>query len=83
MSIEELLPIVEEMEVADKKPPGVIKVAVRMWRTRVGLLIVALLCVLALFGGTALRRERGCRSAVQDVGQDPQTRGVRLGQRWS
>jgi peptide/nickel transport system permease protein len=50
MSIEGLVPIIQEMELADKKPPGVIKVALRMWRTRVGLLIVALLCVLALFG---------------------------------
>jgi peptide/nickel transport system permease protein len=50
VSIEELIPIIEEMELADKKPPGVIKVALRMWRTRVGLLIVAALCALALFG---------------------------------
>jgi peptide/nickel transport system permease protein len=50
VSIEELIPIIQEIELADKKPPGVIKVALRMWRTRVGLLIVAVLCVLALFG---------------------------------
>ncbi len=50
MSIEELIPIIQEIELADKKPPGVIKVALRMWRTRVGLLIVAGLCALALFG---------------------------------
>jgi peptide/nickel transport system permease protein len=50
VSIEELIPIIQEIELADKKPPGVIKVALRMWRTRVGLLIVAALCALALFG---------------------------------
>jgi peptide/nickel transport system permease protein len=50
VSIEGLIPIIQEMELADKKPPGVIKVALRMWRTRVGLLIVAVLCALALFG---------------------------------
>lgn len=37
-------------EVASKKPPGVIRVAFRMWRTRVGTLIVALLAAIALFG---------------------------------
>ena len=51
MSIEATLPLTpEDVELAEKKPPGVIRVAVRMWRTRVGLLIVAALCVLALFG---------------------------------
>ena len=50
MSTEELTPIVEDVEIAEKKPPGVIRVALRMWRTRVGLLIVALLAALALFG---------------------------------
>jgi peptide/nickel transport system permease protein len=50
VSIEELIPIIQEIELADKKPPGVIKVALRMWRTRVGLMIVALLCAIALFG---------------------------------
>jgi peptide/nickel transport system permease protein len=37
-------------EVEAKRPPGVWRVALRMWRTRVGLIIVALLCALALFG---------------------------------
>lgn len=37
-------------EVESKRPPGVWRVALRMWRTRIGLLIVALLCALALFG---------------------------------
>ena len=32
------------------RPPGVMRVALRMWRTRVGLLIVAGLAVIALFG---------------------------------
>ncbi|MBK5332775.1 MAG: ABC transporter permease [Ilumatobacteraceae bacterium] len=50
MSTEELIPIIEDVEIAEKKPPGVIRVALRMWRTRVGLLIVALLGALALFG---------------------------------
>lgn len=51
MSIEATLPLTaEDVELAEKKPPGVIRVAVRMWRTRVGLLIVAVLCILALFG---------------------------------
>jgi peptide/nickel transport system permease protein len=40
----------EDVELAEKKPPGVIRVAVRMWRTRVGLLIMAVLCAVALFG---------------------------------
>jgi peptide/nickel transport system permease protein len=40
----------EDVELAEKKPPGVIRVAVRMWRTRVGLLIMAMLCAVALFG---------------------------------
>jgi peptide/nickel transport system permease protein len=35
---------------AAKKPPGVIRVALRMWRTRIGLLIVAILAIIALFG---------------------------------
>jgi peptide/nickel transport system permease protein len=39
-----------DVEVAPRKPPGTIKVALRMWRTRIGLLIVALLCLIALFG---------------------------------
>jgi peptide/nickel transport system permease protein len=50
MSTEELTPIFDDVEVAEKKPPGVIRVALRMWRTRVGLLIVVLLGALALFG---------------------------------
>ena len=29
---------------------GCLRVALRMWRTRIGLLIVALLCIVALFG---------------------------------
>jgi peptide/nickel transport system permease protein len=37
-------------ELESKRPPGVWRVALRMWRTRIGLLIVALLCALALFG---------------------------------
>ena len=37
-------------EVASRKPPGVIRVAYRMWRTRVGTLTVALLAAIALFG---------------------------------
>jgi len=37
-------------EVESRKPPGVWRVALRMWRTRIGLLIVALLCALALLG---------------------------------
>ena len=50
MSTEAVTHIMEDVEIAEKKPPGVIRVAVRMWRTRVGLLIVAVLCALALFG---------------------------------
>lgn len=42
--------ISDDVEVLDKKPPGVIRIACRMWRTRVGLIIVALLCLVALFG---------------------------------
>jgi peptide/nickel transport system permease protein len=38
-----------DIEVA-RKPPGVIRVALRMWRTRVGLIIAAFLCIVALFG---------------------------------
>jgi peptide/nickel transport system permease protein len=37
-------------EVAPKRPPGVLRLAFRMWRTRVGLLIVVLLGAVALFG---------------------------------
>lgn len=37
-------------ETQSGRPPGVLRVAFRMWRTRVGLLIVALLCIVALFG---------------------------------
>ncbi|MEY2400733.1 MAG: peptide/nickel transport system permease protein [Ilumatobacteraceae bacterium] len=40
--------IASEME--SGRPPGVWRVALRMWRTRIGLLIVALLCALAMFG---------------------------------
>jgi peptide/nickel transport system permease protein len=39
-----------DVEIVPKKPPGVIRVALAMWRTRVGLLIVAVLCAIALFG---------------------------------
>ena len=42
--------IPDDVEVAEKKPPGVIRVALRMWRTRAGLLILALLSAIALFG---------------------------------
>jgi peptide/nickel transport system permease protein len=44
---------IDEAIVADVesgRPPGVWRVALRMWRTRIGLVIVALLCALALFG---------------------------------
>ena len=37
-------------ETQSGRPPGVWRVAVRMWRTRVGLLIVGVLCIVALFG---------------------------------
>lgn len=40
----------DEGEVLDRKPPGVIRVAFRMWRTRIGLLIVVVLGIIALFG---------------------------------
>ncbi len=39
-----------DIEIVARKPPGVIRVALRMWRTRVGLLIVAVLAIIALFG---------------------------------
>jgi peptide/nickel transport system permease protein len=39
-----------DVEIPSKKPPGVVQVAMRMRRTQVGLVIVGLLCVLALFG---------------------------------
>ena len=35
---------------AGKKPPGIFRVALRMWRTRVGLIIVAALFIVAVFG---------------------------------
>lgn len=38
-----------DLDVANK-PPGALRVALRMWRTRVGLIIVAILCIIALFG---------------------------------
>jgi peptide/nickel transport system permease protein len=41
---------VADDEVVARKPPGVIKVALKMWRTRFGLLIVAALAIVALFG---------------------------------
>ncbi|MEP7203941.1 MAG: ABC transporter permease [Ilumatobacteraceae bacterium] len=37
-------------EVESRRPPGVMSVALGMWRTRIGLLIVGILCVIALFG---------------------------------
>jgi len=37
-------------EVFDNKPPGVIRIAFRMWRTRIGLMIVVVLGIIALFG---------------------------------
>ncbi|MEY2582808.1 MAG: peptide/nickel transport system permease protein [Ilumatobacteraceae bacterium] len=39
-----------DTETMSRKPPGVMRVAVRMWRTRIGLLIVAVLGAIALFG---------------------------------
>jgi peptide/nickel transport system permease protein len=41
---------VADVEVAERKPPGVIRVAFRMWRTRIGLLIVLVLGIIAFFG---------------------------------
>lgn len=38
-----------DLEVANK-PPGTLRVALRMWRTRIGLIIVGALTILALFG---------------------------------
>ncbi|MEO7370942.1 MAG: ABC transporter permease subunit, partial [Ilumatobacteraceae bacterium] len=40
----------EVVEVEPRKPAGVLRVAFSMWRTRVGLAIVILLAVVALFG---------------------------------
>jgi len=40
----------EEPELVSKRPPGVIRVAFRMWRTRVGMIIVTILVLVALFG---------------------------------
>ena len=37
-------------EVIEGKPPGVIRIAFRMWRTRIGMLIVLVLGIIALFG---------------------------------
>jgi peptide/nickel transport system permease protein len=48
MSTTEVSPI--DLELVARKPPGVIRVAMRMWRTRLGLLIVAILAIIALFG---------------------------------
>jgi peptide/nickel transport system permease protein len=48
MSTTEVTPI--DLDIVVKKPPGVIRVALRMWRTRVGLLIVTFLAIVALFG---------------------------------
>ena len=39
-----------DVEALDRKPPGVARVAFRMWRTRIGLLIVLVLGIIALFG---------------------------------
>ena len=39
-----------DVETVSKKPPGAFRVALRMWRTRVGLVIVAVLAIIALFG---------------------------------
>ena len=39
-----------DADIVATKPPGVIRVSLRMWRTRVGLLIVAVLAIVALFG---------------------------------
>lgn len=43
-------PTPADVEVPVRKPPGVIRVSLRMWRTRVGLLIVGALCLIAVFG---------------------------------
>ncbi|MEY2446244.1 MAG: peptide/nickel transport system permease protein [Ilumatobacteraceae bacterium] len=48
MSTTEVSPI--DLELVARKPPGVIRVAMRMWRTRLGMLIVAILAIIALFG---------------------------------
>jgi peptide/nickel transport system permease protein len=48
MSTTEVSPI--DLELVARKPPGVIRVAMRMWRTRLGMLIVAILAIVALFG---------------------------------
>ncbi len=39
-----------DVEALERKPPGVIRVAFRMWRTRIGLIIVLVLGIIALFG---------------------------------
>jgi len=42
--------IPEAPELVGRRPPGVVRVALRMWRTRIGLIIVGLLVAVALFG---------------------------------
>jgi len=40
----------QAVEVVGKRPPGVVRVALHMWRTRIGVIIVAILVAFALFG---------------------------------
>src|SRR4029078_12008857 len=40
----------DEREIVSKRPPGGLRVAFRMWRTRVGMIIVTVLVLFALFG---------------------------------
>ena len=55
----------EEAELVGRRPPGVIRVAFRMWRTRVGMIIVALLVLVAFFGRFVARTASGRRSACR------------------
>jgi peptide/nickel transport system permease protein len=50
MSVTEISLTTSEVEAQTSGPPGIMRAAIHMWRTRIGLIIVALLVAIALFG---------------------------------
>ena len=50
MSAAEILPTGLDVSTVANRPPGILRVGFRLWRTRIGALIVAVLVIIAMFG---------------------------------
>ncbi len=73
----------DSIRVPSEAPPGVIRVRLRMWRTRLGAVIVAVLCAIALFGRyvAPYGEQEAVGLPFKVRRRDPQGQRVRLGQR--